>query len=524
VVSIAEEPTGQPHELPGVPEIGSTMLEKYRIERVVGRGGMGVVMEAWHLQLDERVAIKFLLPELGANEEAIARFEREARALFKIKSEHVCRVLDVGKLDGVGGGPGIPYMVMEYLEGQDLAAVLSSRRGLPIDVSVSWALQTCQALAEAHSRGIVHRDLKPENLFLSERRDGTGCIKLLDFGLSKVAEEQGERAPRKRKLTSHQRVMGTPNYMSPEQWQSARDVGPAADQWAVGIILYELVAGVPPFDAEQMAQICSKVLHEPTPSLSDMRSDVPAGLDLGVRKSLEKRPDQRYSNIGTFAVALARFGGRGAVAEAERSLSMLKKAPDRSSQLPIVVVPSSSDSGAESDMLATVPVPPSFDPEAAIAAAKAKPKRAVTAQSWQQVLMADTPHQRSRKALIVAMSAVALVMLLFGVFALSGSNASESAAAASPAADGQSTTATASEAVAKPATSPSIDAKAEDTSAEDAQASASASATASAAAKPARVTKPRRASRARKSPPKRPPTSTPPPAKDKKRSIFDERW
>jgi serine/threonine protein kinase len=444
------------------------MLEKYRIEAEIGRGGMGVVLEAWHLQLDERVAIKFLLPELGANEEAIARFEREARALFKIKSEHVCRVLDVGKLADENSESGIPYMVMEYLDGQDLASVLMQQRGLPVKLAVTWSLQVCQALAEAHSRGIVHRDLKPENLFLSERRDGSGCVKLLDFGLSKVLEEQDKQAPRERKLTSHQRVMGTPNYMSPEQWMSASDVGPAADQWATAVIIYELIAGVVPFHAESMPQICSKVLHEATPPLADMRSDVPAGLDAVLQKALEKRPEQRYDNIGSFAVALARFGGAGATAEAQRCLSMVGHAPARSSQLPMVPAP--SDSGEASDMQATVP--PQFDlGAAALASAANKPQRAVTAQSWQQVLV-DAPGQRSRTAVVAAFGAMAALLVVAVVaVALSGPDTSESAGASAT---------TASAAVAKPATSPPI--STDDETNEDVEAAAVASSAASAVA------------------------------------------
>ncbi|MBW2455433.1 MAG: serine/threonine protein kinase, partial [Deltaproteobacteria bacterium] len=173
--------------LTGIARPGEVLLDKYRVDRVIGYGGMGVVVEALHIDLEERVAIKFLLPELGANEEAIARFKREGRLLFKIKSDHVCRVLDVGELPD-----GVPFMTMEFLAGRDLGTMLERREPFPIDVAVDYGLQTCQALAEAHVRGIVHRDLKPENLFASARPDGSICIKLLDFGLSKLTTEPGE--------------------------------------------------------------------------------------------------------------------------------------------------------------------------------------------------------------------------------------------------------------------------------------------------------------------------------------------
>src|SRR5256885_11586613 len=164
--------------LPGEKEI---IAGKYRVEGIIGRGGMGVVVGAWHLELDQRVALKFLIPELVDRGEAAERFRREARAAARIKSEHVVRVLDVGNWEG-----NAPYMVMEYLDGRDLAAELRARGTLTAKECVDYLLQAIDALAEAHSLGIVHRDLKPENLFLSRRPDGTRTVKVLDFGISKT--------------------------------------------------------------------------------------------------------------------------------------------------------------------------------------------------------------------------------------------------------------------------------------------------------------------------------------------------
>ncbi len=158
---------------------GDVLAGKFRIERVLGQGGMGVVVAATHIQLDERVALKFLLPEALINSDAVARFAREARAAVKIKSEHVARVSDVGTLES-----GSPYMVMEYLHGQDLADWVRDRGAMPISDAVEFVLQACEALAEAHALGIVHRDLKPANLFVTLRADGTPCVKVLDFGIS----------------------------------------------------------------------------------------------------------------------------------------------------------------------------------------------------------------------------------------------------------------------------------------------------------------------------------------------------
>mgnify|MGYP001062724726 FL=1 len=217
---------------------GDLLAGKYRIERVLGRGGMGVVVSAVHEALDERVALKFLLPEALANQEAVQRFLREARAAVKIRSEHVARVTDVGTLES-----GAPYMVMEYLDGVDLARYLESRGPLPVPEAVEYMLQACEALAEAHALGIVHRDLKPANLFRIERVDGTPSIKLLDFGISKVIAHQVA-------LTQTSSMLGSPLYMAPEQMTSSKHVDARADVWALGIILFELVTGEPPFQGD----------------------------------------------------------------------------------------------------------------------------------------------------------------------------------------------------------------------------------------------------------------------------------
>src|SRR5690606_21773595 len=194
---------------------GTVLAGKFCIEQVLGQGGMGVVVAARHLQLDERVALKFLLPEALSNAEAVARFAREARAAVKIKSEHVARVTDVGTLE-----TGSPYMVMEYLRGTDLGDLVHTQGPLPIADAVEYLLQACEAVAEAHALGIVHRVLKPSNLFLTRRADGSPSIKVLDFGISKVTTGADSQMNMTRTAT----VMGSPLYMSPEQMASARDV------------------------------------------------------------------------------------------------------------------------------------------------------------------------------------------------------------------------------------------------------------------------------------------------------------
>jgi serine/threonine-protein kinase len=274
---------------------GQVVGGKYRVERVLGEGGMGVVVAATHLQLKERVALKFLLVEVAEGSERTARFLREAQAAVKIKSEHVARVSDVGTLDG-----GAPFLVMEYLEGEDLDALLQKRGPLPPAEAVEYVLQACDAIAEAHRAGIVHRDLKPANLFLTSRSDGSPCVKVLDFGISKVS---GEGAS----LTKTSGYLGTPLYMSPEQLRSARSVDGRSDIWALGIILFELCTGLSPFDAQSVPELCSMILTATPARLRAIRPELPEGLDAVVARCLKKDVEDRFATIADLAEALAPF-------------------------------------------------------------------------------------------------------------------------------------------------------------------------------------------------------------------------
>jgi serine/threonine-protein kinase len=272
---------------------------------------MGVVVAAHHLQLDERVALKFLRPEALESPEAVARFIREARAAVKIKSEHVARVVDVGQLE-----TGAPYMVMEYLEGGDLSAWIAQRGALPIEQAVEFVLQACDAIAEAHAIGIIHRDLKPANLFCVRRTDGLLAVKVLDFGISKITGTGA--SGRDMGMTRTQALMGSPYYMSPEQMQSSKGVDPRADIWALGVILFELVTGRVPFDGEAIPELVLHIVSAPTPSLRALRPDAPAGLDAVVQRCLEKDRDRRFASVAELAHGLAAFAPRRAVATVER--------------------------------------------------------------------------------------------------------------------------------------------------------------------------------------------------------------
>lgn len=284
---------------------GSILAGKFRVERVLGQGGMGVVVAATHLQLEQLVAIKFLLPEACAVPNAIARFMQEARAAAKIRSEHIGRVMDVSTLDD-----GTPYIVMEYLEGQDLAALLAKRGQLPIAEAVTYLLQACDAVSEAHALGIVHRDLKPANLFLTHRGDGSPLVKVLDFGISKSLTDTSQSS----NLTGTAFIMGSPQYMSPEQVRSAKHVDTRTDIWSLGVIAHELLAGSPPFTADTATALLIQIaVDEPCP-LRSVRPEIEPEFEQVLARCLAKDPNARFQTVKELAQALAPYGLPGASA------------------------------------------------------------------------------------------------------------------------------------------------------------------------------------------------------------------
>lgn len=275
---------------------GDILLGKYRVERVLGQGGMGVVVAVRHVQLGELFAIKMLLPSARKNPDATERFLREARASARLKGEHVARVHDVGSLDD-----GAPYMVMEYLTGDDLKQILKRQGPFPLNELALFLHQTCEAVAEAHALGIVHRDLKPANLFLTRKPNGAPCVKVLDFGISKELEPaEGAMSD----LTKTGTFMGSPPYMSPEQMADIKATDRRSDIWSLGIILYELSTGQLPFRAQAATELVAKVLTTEPPAPSELCPDIPPTFDAIVARCLEKKPDARYQTPEELAADL----------------------------------------------------------------------------------------------------------------------------------------------------------------------------------------------------------------------------
>ncbi len=380
------------------PEPGTVLFDKYRIDSLIGEGGMGAVLKARHLDLEVFVAIKVLLPEMMEHGDIVKRFLREAQSAARLKGEHVARVLDVGRLEN-----RIPFIVMEYLDGADLNAIIKHHGKQNPAMVVDLMLQACEALAEAHALGIIHRDIKASNFFVTQPANQAPILKVLDFGIATAPEGISD-------LTSTQSLMGTPAYMAPEQMRSSRKSDARSDIWSLGVVLYELVEGVRPFEAEAYAELCLKVGMDPP---REMAGDLPAGLRAVVMKCLEKPIEQRYQSIAELAFDLMPFASEPSVArtiveQCARLLSrrtsvpsgMMNRAPD--DLTPAALTPRSLTParGSEHRIPASLPI---------TADVPAGPKTPTSISASVGEVSRASPQHRGRRGWLIATTALVLI-------------------------------------------------------------------------------------------------------------------
>jgi serine/threonine protein kinase len=312
-------PGAKPLSLPrGVPGPGTVVADKYVIDRLIGVGGMGAVLSATRRWDGARVAVKVMLAEEAQHGDSTRRFFREARAAGVIDSPHVAKLLDFGRLN-----TGVPFMVLELLSGCALDRTIRERAPMPIPEAVDLLLQACEGIAEAHARGIVHRDIKPSNLFVTTGTDGAPLLKVLDFGISKATMklDAGNDAP---SLTETNATLGSPQYMSPEQLRSSKDVDSRTDVWSLGLILFKLLTGRPAFDADNVGAHFAMILADPPAALRSQRPEAPAELEEVILMCLRKKVDERWQDLGQLARALAPFGPPGASQKADRVAAILE--------------------------------------------------------------------------------------------------------------------------------------------------------------------------------------------------------
>ena len=303
-----------------LPQAGELIDGKYRIVRLLGTGGMGAVYAAYHELLRHEVALKILLPAVARNPEAVERFVKEARAASQLKSPNIAKVMDIGTLEN-----GSAYMSMEYLEGQDLGTVLEERGALPIAEALDYVLQALEGLAHAHALGIVHRDVKPANLFVTHPYGGPAVVKVLDFGIAKATKlfAETEKQAASGGEGTGKTMLGSPSYMSPEQVRSSTNVDARTDVWAIGVTLYRLLLGRPPFDGESLGEILGAILQDTPPSPRSLRPEIPEPVDAAIMHCLTRAPDARWPSVAELAEALAPHAGPDAPMAAARIRGVL---------------------------------------------------------------------------------------------------------------------------------------------------------------------------------------------------------
>jgi len=269
--------------------IGSVLAGKYRIDERLSAGGMGTVYRGTHVLMEKTVAVKVLRPSLAADENIVARFSREARAASRISHPNALSVTDFGEDEN-----GIVFLVMEYLSGRTLKKVIQEEGPLPLPRVVDITRQIADALHAAHEQGVVHRDLKSDNIMLLDTMTGDHA-KVLDFGIAKINEPESNRDSGS--LTAPNLVIGTPQYMSPEQCSQNSEIDSRSDIYSLGVILYEMLVGHVPFTADSPTMVMMKHLQEPVPSVLDERKDLPASIGRVIARAMAKLPANRYQNV-----------------------------------------------------------------------------------------------------------------------------------------------------------------------------------------------------------------------------------
>jgi serine/threonine-protein kinase len=308
---------------PDDPLIGTVLAGRYVVKRRIGEGGMGLVYEGVHRDIDKRIAIKVLRDDLSKRPEVVARFRQEAKSASRIGHENIVDISDFGETPS-----GASYFIMEFLEGEDLANVLGRQAKVDANRACSIVLQCCRALSATHAKGIVHRDIKPENIFLT-RRDGVDdFVKIVDFGIAKMSDIETEGAPG-RKLTKTGMIFGTPEYMSPEQ-AAGKELDHRVDIYALGIILYECLAGRVPFIGDTFMGVLTQHLFADLPPIKEINPDaeVSPQLELVIRKALAKDPGDRYQDTEELAEAIrCALDGRLSPATARTPPSARRRTP-----------------------------------------------------------------------------------------------------------------------------------------------------------------------------------------------------
>ena len=405
---------------------GDTVASKYRIEAAAGEGGMAIVYAAHHLVLDQRVAVKVLTGDGAGDEVSTERFVREAQAAARLQSEHAVRVMDAGVLPS-----GQPYLVMEFLEGCDLAELIALSGPMEVPEFSDYMLQALEGIAHAHAAGIVHRDLKPSNLFLTLRPDGSNTIKVLDFGISKSTVDG--RGLDVTKLTG-QAVLGSPAYMSPEQIRSASSVDARSDVWSLGAAMYELLTGVMPFQGDGVGEMLAAILEAEPVAVHVVRPQVPVGLSDAVMRCLRRNRDDRWPDVAGLARALAPFATRASAALPARIAATLTHAARLRPPTPLGAFPVTSLAalGAAADIDAAATPAPSARARALEAGRSGDPFAATQPQRSVVAWAATKPGRPPRSAFLLAGLCAGAILVLGLTRGRGAPAASSSAALGSP--------------------------------------------------------------------------------------------